>query len=76
MMLPVVAQFGKLCLSVVSQAKLYESELAQEACLHALQIHGGYLSVHADERNYRDARNTLVYQKTSEVQLVVITRKL
>jgi alkylation response protein AidB-like acyl-CoA dehydrogenase len=69
---------GKPCLSEASQAKLYASEMAEEVCSHALQIHGGYgyLSDYAVERHYRDARITQIYEGTSEVQRMVIARQL
>jgi alkylation response protein AidB-like acyl-CoA dehydrogenase len=69
---------GKPCLSEASQAKLYASEMAEEVCSHALQIHGGYgyLSDYAVERHYRDARITQIYEGTSEVQRMVNARQL
>ncbi|MGF6598847.1 alkylation response protein AidB-like acyl-CoA dehydrogenase [Paraburkholderia sp. GAS448] len=67
---------GKPCLSEASQAKLYASELAEEVCSKAIQIHGGYgyLQDYAVERHYRDARITQIYEGTSEVQRMVIAR--
>ncbi|TDN63926.1 hypothetical protein B0G77_7617 [Paraburkholderia sp. BL10I2N1] len=67
---------GKPCLSEASQAKLYASELAEEVCSRAIQIHGGYgyLQDYAVERHYRDARITQIYEGTSEVQRMVIAR--
>ncbi|WP_042302908.1 acyl-CoA dehydrogenase family protein [Paraburkholderia kururiensis] len=67
---------GKPCLSEASQAKLYASELAEEVCSKALQIHGGYgyLADYPVERHYRDARITQIYEGTSEVQRMVIAR--
>jgi len=64
------------CLSEASQAKLYASELAEEVCSKAIQIHGGYgyLEDYAVERHYRDARITQIYEGTSEVQRMVIAR--
>ena len=69
---------GNPCLSEASQAKLYASEMAEEVCSHAIQIHGGYgyLSDYAAERHYRDARITQIYEGTSEVQRMVIARQL
>lgn len=69
---------GKPCLSEASQAKLYASELAEEVCSHAIQIHGGYgyLVDYDVERHYRDARITQIYEGTSEVQRMVIARQL
>jgi alkylation response protein AidB-like acyl-CoA dehydrogenase len=69
---------GLPCLSEASQAKLYASELAEWVCSKAIQIHGGYgyLEDYPVERFYRDARITQIYEGTSEVQRMVITREL
>jgi alkylation response protein AidB-like acyl-CoA dehydrogenase len=69
---------GKPCLSEASQAKLYASEMAEEVCSHAIQIHGGYgyLNDYPVERHYRDARIAQIYEGTSEVQRMVIAREL
>lgn len=69
---------GQPCLSEASQAKLFASELAEEVCSHAIQIHGGYgyLEDYAVERLYRDARITQIYEGTSEVQRLLIAREL
>ena len=67
---------GMPCLSEASQAKLYASEVVEEICSNAIQIHGGYgyLEDYAVERHYRDARITQIYEGTSEVQRMVIAR--
>jgi hypothetical protein len=69
---------GIPCLSEASQAKLYASELAEWVCSKAIQIHGGYgfLTDYPVERHYRDARITQIYEGTSEVQRILIARKL
>ncbi len=69
---------GLPCLSEASQAKLFASELAEEVCSHAIQIHGGYgfLEDYTVERMYRDARITQIYEGTSEVQRLLIAREL
>lgn len=69
---------GNPCLSEASQAKLYASEMAEEVCSKAIQIHGGYgyLADYPVERHYRDARITQIYEGTSEVQRMVIARHL
>ena len=66
------------CLSEASQAKLYASEAAERVCSKAIQIHGGYgyLEAYAVERHYRDARITQIYEGTSEIQRLLIARKL
>jgi butyryl-CoA dehydrogenase len=60
-----------------SMAKLYASEMANRLAYHALQIHGGYgYTKHFKvERLYRDARVTTLYEGTSEVQRIVISRE-
>ena len=69
---------GNPCLSEASQAKLYASEVAEDVCSKAIQIHGGYgyLEDYPVERHYRDARITQIYEGTSEVQRMVIARDL
>jgi alkylation response protein AidB-like acyl-CoA dehydrogenase len=58
-------------------AKLYASEMANRLAYQALQIHGGYgYTKHFKvERLYRDARVTTLYEGTSEVQRIVISRE-
>lgn len=69
---------GQPCLSEASQAKLYASEMAEEVCSKAIQIHGGYgyLEDYPVERLYRDARITQIYEGTSEIQRLLIAREL
>jgi alkylation response protein AidB-like acyl-CoA dehydrogenase len=61
-----------------SQAKLFASELAVRAANDAVQIHGGYgyLRSFGVERLYRDAKITEIYEGTSEIQRLVISRSL
>lgn len=61
-----------------SQAKLFASEVAVEVTRKAVQIHGGYgyVTEYAVERLYRDAKITEIYEGTSEIQRVVISRAL
>jgi butyryl-CoA dehydrogenase len=66
-------------LSIASaQAKLYASETAKKVCDTALQIHGayGYSREYAIERFYRDARVMTIYEGTSEIQKIVISREI
>ncbi len=59
-----------------SMAKLYASEIAQWVTSEAVQIHGGYGYVkefHV-ERLMRDAKITQIYEGTTEVQKIVISR--
>jgi butyryl-CoA dehydrogenase len=59
-----------------AMAKLFASEVANRVARDAVQIHGGagYLKDFAVERFYRDARITEIYEGTSEVQRIVISR--
>ena len=59
-----------------SMAKLFASEMANRVCADAIQIHGGNgFSRHYNvEKYYRDARITTIYEGTSEIQKIVISR--
>jgi alkylation response protein AidB-like acyl-CoA dehydrogenase len=59
-------------------AKLYASEIAQEVSSEAVQIHGGYgyVKEYHVERMMRDAKITQIYEGTSEIQKIVISREL
>lgn len=61
-----------------AMAKLFASEMANDAAREAVQIHGGagYLEDFPVERFFRDARITEIYEGTSEVQRIVIARQL
>lgn len=61
-----------------SEAKLYSTEMANRVCYEAIQIHGGYgfSREYPVERYYRDVRVTTLYEGTSEIQRLVIARKL
>ncbi len=61
-----------------AQAKVFASEMCNEVVSAAVQIHGGYgySSEYTVERLYRDARVTTIYEGTSEVQRMVISRAL
>ena len=61
-----------------AMAKLFASEVAMETTVEAVQIHGGYGYVkefHV-ERLMRDAKITQIYEGTSEIQRIVISREL
>jgi butyryl-CoA dehydrogenase len=69
---------GAPCLEQASMAKLFASEMAERVCSDAIQVHGGYGYV-ADfpvERIYRDVRVCQIYEGTSDVQRIVISRTL
>ena len=61
-----------------SVAKLYASEMSHRVCHQAIQIHGGmgYSRDYPVERFYRDQRITEIYEGTSEIQRMVISRNL
>lgn len=59
-----------------AMAKLYASEIAQKVTSEAVQIHGGYgfVKEYHVERLMRDAKITQIYEGTSEIQKIVISR--
>ena len=61
-----------------SMAKLYASQIAQFVTTEAVQIHGGYGYVreYHVERLMRDAKITQIYEGTSEIQKIVISREI
>jgi butyryl-CoA dehydrogenase len=66
------------CLMEASMAKLFASEMAERVCSAAIQIHGGYgyLADFPVERIWRDVRVCQIYEGTSDVQKLVISRQL
>jgi alkylation response protein AidB-like acyl-CoA dehydrogenase len=61
-----------------AMAKLFASKVAMEHTVEAVQIHGGYgyVKEYHVERLMRDAKITQIYEGTSEVQKIVISRNL
>tara|TARA_B100000497_G_C7691977_1_gene421067 strand:- start:495 stop:1649 length:1155 start_codon:yes stop_codon:yes gene_type:complete len=61
-----------------AMAKLYASEVAMEVTIEAVQIHGGYgfVKEYHVERLMRDAKITQIYEGTSEIQRMVISREI
>ena len=61
-----------------ARAKLYASQVANKVTYEAVQILGGrgYMKDHPVERYYRDARVTEIYEGTSEIQRLVISRAI
>jgi alkylation response protein AidB-like acyl-CoA dehydrogenase len=59
-------------------AKLFATEAANRVCDAAVQVHGGYgyIDEFPVERYYRDVRASTLYEGTSEVQRLVISRDL
>lgn len=64
--------------SAAAMAKLFASEVAMRQTVEAVQIHGGYGYVreYHVERLLRDAKITQIYEGTSEMQRVVISRNI
>ena len=61
-----------------SMAKLYATESANRACYKAMQMLGGYgyIRDYPIERFTRDARITSIYEGTSEIQRLIISREI
>ncbi len=59
-----------------AMAKLYASQVAMDVTVEAVQVHGGYgyVKEYHVERLMRDAKITQIYEGTSEIQKVVISR--
>jgi len=69
---------GQPCLKEAAMAKLFASEMAERVCSDAIQIHGGYgyLNDFPVERIYRDVRICQIYEGTSDIQRLVISRAI
>lgn len=61
-----------------AMAKLYASEVAMETAVEAVQVHGGngFVKDYHVERLMRDAKITQIYEGTSEIQKIVISRSV
>jgi alkylation response protein AidB-like acyl-CoA dehydrogenase len=61
-----------------AMAKLFASKIAMETTVEAVQVHGGYgfVKEYHVERLMRDAKITQIYEGTSEIQKIVISREL
>ncbi|HEY0669356.1 MAG TPA: acyl-CoA dehydrogenase family protein [Sphingobacteriaceae bacterium] len=61
-----------------SMAKLFASQIAMKTTIEAVQIHGGYgyVKEYHVERLMRDAKITQIYEGTSEIQRIVISREV
>ena len=66
------------CAREAAMAKLFASEMAERVASEAIQIYGGagFLNDHPVEKIYRDVRVYQIYEGTSEVQKIVISRSL
>jgi butyryl-CoA dehydrogenase len=73
-----LAQEGRSFTKEAAMAKLFASEACNRIAYKALQIFGGhgYIKDFAVERFFRDARITTLYEGTSEIQRLVIARRL
>lgn len=73
-----LAEQGRAFTKEAAMAKLFASEAANRAAYKAIQIFGGYgyTKEFAVERFFRDARITTIYEGTSEIQRLVIARRL
>jgi alkylation response protein AidB-like acyl-CoA dehydrogenase len=69
---------GRPCLKEAAMAKLHASEMAEQVCSDAIQIHGGYgyLEDYPVERIYRDVRVCQIYEGTSDIQRLIIARQI
>ncbi len=69
---------GRPCLKEAAMAKLFATETAEAVCSAAIQTLGGYgyVSDFPVERIYRDVRVCQIYEGTSDVQKIIITRAL
>ncbi len=69
---------GKPFTKEVAMGKLFATEMAEQVCYYAIQILGsyGYSREYPVERMYRDARLTTIGEGTSEVQRMVIGRRI
>ena len=69
---------GQPCIKEASMAKLFASEMAERVCSAAIQTLGGYgyLADFPVERIYRDVRVTQIYEGTSDIQRLVISREI
>ena len=61
-----------------AMAKLFASDVAMRTTVEAVQIHGGYgfVKEYHVERLMRDAKITQIYEGTSEIQKIVISREV
>ena len=69
---------GLPCNKEASMAKLYATEMAERVCSDALQVFGGYgyLQDFPVERYCRDVRVCKIYEGTSDIQKLIISRSL
>ena len=73
-----IKEAGQPCLKQACMAKLFASEAAERICSGAVQILGGYgyTRDYPVEKIYRDVRVCQIYEGTSDVQKLIISRQL
>jgi alkylation response protein AidB-like acyl-CoA dehydrogenase len=64
--------------TLAAMAKSFASDVAMKTTIEAVQIHGGYgyVKEYHVERLMRDAKITQIYEGTTEVQKIVVSRNL
>lgn len=69
---------GEDYLAAASMAKLFASKIAMKHTVEAVQVHGGYgfVKEYHVERLMRDAKITQIYEGTSEIQKLVLSRQI
>lgn len=69
---------GLKCTKEAAMAKLFASRTAMETSIEAIQVFGGYgyTEDYPVERYFRDAKVTEIYEGTSEIQRIVISKQL
>lgn len=69
---------GRPCLREAAMAKLFASTVAEKVASDAIQVHGGYgyLTEYPVEKIYRDVRVCQIYEGTSDIQRLIISREL
>jgi acyl-CoA dehydrogenase len=69
---------GENVIKEAAMAKLFVSEAFARVVDKAVQVHGGmgYMKEMAVERFYRDARITRIYEGTSEIQKLIVARRI
>lgn len=74
----VLYERGEDCKKEASMAKLFASKIAVEVATEAIQVYGGYgySKEYPVERYFRDAKVTEIYEGTSEIQRLVISKEL
>ena len=73
-----LADAGRPCRKEAAMAKLFASEAAEKVCSDAIQVHGGYgyLKDFPVERIWRDVRVCSIYEGTSDIQRLIISREI